>query len=113
MLIDGFCKNGYLNKAIHILKEAECQKADLDVFAYSSMINGFCKEGRLYEAFAVVGQMEKRGHVLNSHVFNSLIEGFIRASKLKDAGNEHSGQVSYSCLLQYSHKWFMQSRKIQ
>ncbi|KAG7033785.1 Pentatricopeptide repeat-containing protein, partial [Cucurbita argyrosperma subsp. argyrosperma] len=85
VLIHGLCKNGYLNEALRILKEAENEDADLDTFVYSSMIHGLCKKGRLEQAVELIHQMNKHKYKLNSHIFNSLINGCIRASKLEKA----------------------------
>ena len=77
VLVHGLCKNGYLNKALQILKEAENARADLEAFAYSSTINGLCREGVLDEAARLVGKMDKCGYELSSHVCNALIYGYI------------------------------------
>ncbi|KAG6769566.1 hypothetical protein POTOM_025214 [Populus tomentosa] len=73
VLIHGLCKNGHLNKALTILKEAEDERDKLDALAHSSMV----------EALGMVHQMDNHGCKLSPHVCNLLINGFVRASKLE------------------------------
>ena len=56
VVVHGLCWNGYVNRALQVLEEAEHREGGMDVdeFAYSSLINALCKEGRLDEAGGVV-----------------------------------------------------------
>ncbi|KAB2621985.1 pentatricopeptide repeat-containing protein [Pyrus ussuriensis x Pyrus communis] len=106
VLVHGLCKNGYLNKALQILKEAENARADLEAFAYSSTINGLCREGILDEAARLVGKMDKCGYELTSKLedailffrgmctkvcspivlsYNTLINGLCKAERFSNA----------------------------
>ena len=43
VVIHGLCRNGYVNRALQVLEEAEHRGGGVDEFAYLSLINALCK----------------------------------------------------------------------
>ncbi|KAL3585737.1 hypothetical protein D5086_012604 [Populus alba] len=99
VLIHGLCKNGHLNKALTILKEAEDQRDKLDALAHSSMVDGLSKQGRVDEALGILHQMDNHDFELNclpnlvTHY--TLMDGIYKASECEKAS------VMWACMFKY------------
>jgi pentatricopeptide repeat domain-containing protein 1 len=46
-LIDAFCENNHLDKAISLVKKIKEQGIQPDMYTYNILIDGLCKGGRL------------------------------------------------------------------
>ncbi|KAL2957927.1 hypothetical protein AAZX31_18G178500 [Glycine max] len=106
VVIHGLCRNGYVNRALQVLEEAEHRGGGVDEFAYLSLINALCKEGRLDEAGGVVKlrisvafvkhfkldsavkvfrEMSSKGCWPTVVSYNILINGLLRAGRFREA----------------------------
>lgn len=72
-LIYGQCKEGNLQKAIHLYREMiECGLKP-DAFSYTVLIWGHCKENNIWDALKLYADMLKNGVVANAVTYNVLI----------------------------------------
>uniref|UniRef100_A0A0R0FDR5 Pentacotripeptide-repeat region of PRORP domain-containing protein n=1 Tax=Glycine max TaxID=3847 RepID=A0A0R0FDR5_SOYBN len=98
VVIHGLCRNGYVNRALQVLEEAEHRGGGVDEFAYLSLINALCKEGRLDEAGGVFvkhfkldsavkafREMSSKGCWPTVVSYNILINGLLRAGRFREA----------------------------
>ncbi|RZB52786.1 Pentatricopeptide repeat-containing protein [Glycine soja] len=88
VVIHGLCRNGYVNRALQVLEEAEHRGGGVDEFAYLSLINALCKEGRLDEAVEDALQLYstmRQKNCVNLVTHNTIMEGFYKDGNCKMA----------------------------
>ncbi|CAA0842213.1 Pentatricopeptide repeat-containing protein -mitochondrial [Striga hermonthica] len=78
ILIDGFSKDGNVEKAVGFLHKMRRDGLEPNLITYTAIILGFCKKGKLAEAFAVLGMLERLGIEADELVYAILINGVCR-----------------------------------
>lgn len=77
-LIDGFCKNGFLDDALLALKEMRECRIKPSVVCYNALINGYCKLGRMEEARQLVDEMEAKGVKPDVVTYSTILSGYCK-----------------------------------
>ncbi|KAJ1378223.1 Tetratricopeptide-like helical domain superfamily [Sesbania bispinosa] len=85
IVIDGLCKEGYLNKALDLCAFIEKKGMNLNIVIYNSIINRLCHEGRLIEAFRLFDSLEKLNLIPSEITYATLIYALCREGFLLDA----------------------------
>ncbi|XP_027363818.1 pentatricopeptide repeat-containing protein At5g57250, mitochondrial [Abrus precatorius] len=85
IVIDGLCKEGYINKALDLCASVENKGMNLNIVIYNSIINGLCHEGRLIEAFRLFDSLEKLNLIPSEITYATLIYALCREGFLLDA----------------------------
>lgn len=78
ILIDGFSKNGYVEKAVGFLYRMRKDGLAPNLVTYTAIIMGFCKKGKLDEAFAVFGMLDRLGIEVDEFTYAILADGVCR-----------------------------------
>lgn len=78
ILIDGFSKNGYVEKAVGFLWKMRKDGLAPSLVTCTAIILGFCKKGKLDEAFAVFSMLNRLGIEADEFTYSILIDGVSR-----------------------------------
>ncbi|KAL8505307.1 hypothetical protein ACS0TY_016519 [Phlomoides rotata] len=78
ILIDGFSKNGYVEKGVGFLHKMRRDGVVPNLVTYTAIILGFCKKGKLDEAFAIFNMLNQLGIEADEFVYAILIHGVCR-----------------------------------
>ncbi|KAJ3705657.1 hypothetical protein LUZ61_009362 [Rhynchospora tenuis] len=84
ILICGYCKRGYLDRAVRFLDEMEHADCSPNVFTFNTLIHWYCQCGKISEASELFSRMEKIVWP-NLFTYNLLINGLCNEGKIKDA----------------------------
>ncbi|XWS73715.1 hypothetical protein CRYUN_Cryun02cG0152200 [Craigia yunnanensis] len=86
VLINGFCRNGKVDKARKIMEFMKNNGCSPNLFNYFALMNGFCKEGRwaaqIDEAMELLKEKECQADVVT---LNVLLGGLCREDRFHDA----------------------------
>ncbi|KAK9715586.1 hypothetical protein RND81_06G174800 [Saponaria officinalis] len=85
VLVDGLCKEGYIDKALQLCSLAQNRGVSLNVVTYNSLFNGLCREGCLVEAFRLFDALEKNNVFPSEITYGTLIDALVREGFLLDA----------------------------
>ncbi|XP_054817739.1 pentatricopeptide repeat-containing protein At1g63400-like [Prosopis cineraria] len=85
ILLDAFCKRGYLDKAITLFKKFGNQEFQPTMETYTAPIDGLCKGGQLDDAWKIFHYLVAKGYRLDVHVYNVMIYGLCKNGLLDEA----------------------------
>ena len=57
VLIDGYCRNGEIIRAVELLEGMKTNGPAPDIVTYNTLINGFCKFGDVFTARKLTGEI--------------------------------------------------------
>ncbi|KAL0315980.1 UNVERIFIED_CONTAM: Pentatricopeptide repeat-containing protein, mitochondrial [Sesamum radiatum] len=78
ILIDGFSKDGNVERAVGFLYKMRKDGLEPNLISYTAIILGFCKKGKLDEAFAIFNMLERLGIQADEFTYAILIDGVCR-----------------------------------
>ncbi|XP_002466528.2 pentatricopeptide repeat-containing protein At3g49730 [Sorghum bicolor] len=84
-LLYGWCRQGKLDEAKHVLARMKAADVALDVVAFNTLLAGFVADGRFEDAFELTGQMEQRGCPPNAVSYTTLIQGLGARGRVDEA----------------------------
>ncbi|XP_019106871.3 pentatricopeptide repeat-containing protein At5g57250, mitochondrial [Beta vulgaris subsp. vulgaris] len=85
VLVDGLCKEGYIDKAIDICNFARKMGVILTVVTYNSVFNGLCRQNCLVEAFRLFDSLEMNNVIPSDVTYGTLIDALVREGFVLDA----------------------------
>ncbi|KAL2936441.1 hypothetical protein RDABS01_011882 [Bienertia sinuspersici] len=85
VLVDGLCKEGYVDKALDLCNFARRMGVRLNVVTYNSLFNGLCRQNCLIEAFRLFDSLERNNIIPSDITYGTLIDALIREGFLSDA----------------------------
>ncbi|KAF3456080.1 hypothetical protein FNV43_RR00723 [Rhamnella rubrinervis] len=85
ILINGFCKECRIEKALGFLQEMANEGFRPDWFTYTTLVNGLCKTGHVKHALEIMDVMLQEGFDPDTFTCNSLIFGLRKLGEVKDA----------------------------
>ncbi|KAK8617491.1 hypothetical protein V6N13_080405 [Hibiscus sabdariffa] len=84
-IIDGFCKEKQMDKALIIFQDMLDRKIEPSVVTFSTLIKGLCDVGRWDEAKRLLAVMVNKGISPNMYVLNALIAPLLKDGKIQEA----------------------------
>ena len=84
-LIDGFCKQGKLDKAIGLYEDMVKKCIRADPVTYTTLIDALCRAGRMEEARGFVQKMREEGFVGDCASYGAPISGYRGDGNFRDA----------------------------
>ncbi|KAE8660949.1 hypothetical protein F3Y22_tig00116944pilonHSYRG00167 [Hibiscus syriacus] len=84
-IIDGFCKEKQMNKALIIFQDMLDKRIEPNVVTFSSLVNGLCNVGCWDEAKRLLAAMFNKGISANAYIFNTLIVPLCKDGKIQEA----------------------------
>ncbi|XP_021756657.1 pentatricopeptide repeat-containing protein At5g57250, mitochondrial-like [Chenopodium quinoa] len=85
VLVDGLCKEGYIDKALELCNFARKMGVRLNVVTYNSLFNGLCRQNCLIEAFRLFDSLEMNKIIPSDVTYGTLIDALVREGYLLDA----------------------------
>ncbi|KAK1366217.1 pentatricopeptide repeat-containing protein, mitochondrial [Heracleum sosnowskyi] len=85
IVVDGLCKDGYINKALDICSFVRKKGIKLNIITYNSVINGLCHQGCLVQAFRLFDSLENINMVPSLITYSTLISALSKEGCLHDA----------------------------
>ncbi|KAL5823767.1 hypothetical protein ACOSQ4_021667 [Xanthoceras sorbifolium] len=85
VMVDGLCKEGYLDKALDICAFARKKGIALNIVTFNSVINSLCHQGCLVEAFRLFDSLERIDLVPSVVTYATLIDNLCKQGLLVDA----------------------------
>ena len=84
-VIDGFFKEGEVDKAYFLFHEMIGQGLPPDVVTYNSLIDGMCKAQAMDKAEAILQHMFDKGVMPDTRTYNIMIRGYCSLGQLEEA----------------------------
>lgn len=84
-IASGYCRKGFVGKALVFLDDMRRQGIALNNFSYSTIVNWLCKERNAEKALELIPLMLKSNVLPNVVVFSTLIYGFAQQSDFRRA----------------------------
>lgn len=78
ILIDGFSKDGNVEKAVGFLHKMMKDGLRPNLVTYTALMMGFCKKGKMDEAFALLKIVKDLGIKMDEVIYSILIDGVCR-----------------------------------
>ncbi|CAK9182361.1 unnamed protein product [Ilex paraguariensis] len=78
ILIDGFSKEGNVEKTVGFLNKMRKDGLKPNLVTYTAVMLGFCKKGKIEEAITVLKTVENLGIELDEFAYATLIDGICR-----------------------------------
>ncbi|XP_057988957.1 pentatricopeptide repeat-containing protein At1g62930, chloroplastic-like [Hevea brasiliensis] len=102
IILDGLCKQGYLDEALTLFKAMEKSRLKPDCVSFTILIDGMCKAGRLNDAKELFFRHFEKGLQPNVYTYSTIIKGLCKEGLLDEAykvfrGMEKSGCVPNGC----------------
>ncbi|OAY85312.1 Pentatricopeptide repeat-containing protein [Ananas comosus] len=111
VLIDGFCRQGRLDKASAVLSFMRNNNCEPNVFNYSTLMNGYCKEGSsglapdavsyttLIGCIELAREMREKGCKADVVAYNVVIEGLTKGGRVGEAMGVRLNASSYRIVM--------------
>ncbi|KAF5202935.1 Pentatricopeptide repeat-containing protein [Thalictrum thalictroides] len=84
VMIQGFCREKKLDKALGFYNEMEKMGCLPNVVTFNTIVDSYCKLGNIDEALQVFDLMQQRGLQPNLITYNVVINGFCQQGRMKD-----------------------------
>ncbi|CAL4944150.1 unnamed protein product [Urochloa decumbens] len=84
-LLYGWCRQGKLDEAKHVLVRMKAADVALDVVAFNTLLAGFVADGRFEDAFELAREMERRGCPPNAVSYTTLMQGLGARGRVDEA----------------------------
>ncbi|KAG5128654.1 hypothetical protein JHK82_029489 [Glycine max] len=81
LLIDSWCKNGFVDKIMALLSRMSGEDREPNVISYSTLVEGLCRAERPDDALLVWNEMERKGCSPNWIAFMALIYGLCKCCR--------------------------------
>lgn len=113
-LLYGWCKEGKLMEAKHILVQMREANIEPDIVVYNTLIGGYAQAGKMADAYDLLKEMKRQDCVPNAISYTTMIQALCRREKMEEAmrvfvNMERSGCeadiVTYTTLISGFCKW--------
>ncbi|KAL3529121.1 hypothetical protein ACH5RR_008443 [Cinchona calisaya] len=113
-LLYGWCKEGKLMEAKHVLVKMREAGFEPDIVVYNNLLNGYGVSGKMVDAFDLLQEMKRKGCEPNATSFTVVIQALCALEKMDEAirvlsDMERSGceadVVTYTTLISGFCKW--------
>ncbi|KAL5698182.1 hypothetical protein ACHQM5_029254 [Ranunculus cassubicifolius] len=78
LVVDFFCKKGYVNKVFGLFERMNEKGFPPNVINYTAFVNGLARGGRIKQAFEVLEEMVSKGWKPNVYTHTALIDGLCK-----------------------------------
>ncbi|CAK7348661.1 unnamed protein product [Dovyalis caffra] len=121
-LLYGWCKEGKLLEAKHVLVQMRVAGFEPDIVVYNNLLSGYAMAGQMGDAFDLLKEMRRKGCNPNATSYTILIQALCGQEKMDEAMRvfvemERSGcdadVVTYTTLISGFCKWGMIDRGYQ
>ncbi|WZZ85975.1 hypothetical protein YC2023_114554 [Brassica napus] len=76
ILLDGFCDNGKLEKALVIFKDMQNSEMELGIITYTIVIEGMCRASKVEDAWELFCSLNLKGVKPDVRTYTIMISGF-------------------------------------
>ncbi|KAL0747636.1 hypothetical protein Bca101_029638 [Brassica carinata] len=76
ILLDGFCDNGKLEKALVIFKDMQNSEMELGIITYTIVIEGMCRASKVEDAWELFCSLDLKGVKPDVRTYTIMISGF-------------------------------------
>ena len=80
--MNGYCKNGRLDKALLLFGKLPSHKLAANTITYNTIIHGLCSTNRFVDALTLVDEMREKGVLPNRVTYNVIVRSLLRRKKL-------------------------------
>ncbi|KAJ7952710.1 Pentatricopeptide repeat [Quillaja saponaria] len=84
-LLYGWCREGKLMEARHILVQMREAGFEPDIVVYNNLLNGYAQAGKMGDAFDLLKEMRRKCCEPNATSYTTLIQGLCKQEKLEEA----------------------------
>ncbi|KAL5217053.1 hypothetical protein ABZP36_017737 [Zizania latifolia] len=84
-LLYGWCRQGKLDEAKHVLTRMKAAGVAPDVVVFNTLLAGFVADGRFEDAFELTREMERRGCPPNAVSYTTLMQGLGARGRVDEA----------------------------
>ncbi|KAK9097106.1 hypothetical protein Sjap_022603 [Stephania japonica] len=84
-LLYGWCKEGKLMEAKHVLVQMREAGFEPDIVVYNNLLSGYALAGKMQDAFDLLGDMRRKGCDPNAASYTILVQALCGREKLEEA----------------------------
>ncbi|CAI0430602.1 unnamed protein product [Linum tenue] len=84
-LLYGWCKEGKLMEAKHVLVQIREAGYEPDIVVYNNLLSGYAMAGKMVDAFDLLKEMRRKGCEPNANSYTILIQALSKLQKMEDA----------------------------
>ncbi|TXG59974.1 hypothetical protein EZV62_014547 [Acer yangbiense] len=84
-LLYGWCKEGKLMEAKHVLVQMKEAGFEPDIVVYNNLLSGYAQAGKMNDSFELLKEMRMKGCEPNANSYTVLIQGLCRLEKMEEA----------------------------
>ncbi|XVF61409.1 hypothetical protein PTKIN_Ptkin08bG0127300 [Pterospermum kingtungense] len=113
-LLYGWCKEGKIFEARHVLVQMKEASVEPDIVAYNNLLSGYVLGNKMGDAFDLLKEMRRKGIDPNANSYTIVIQGLCKADRMEEAKRvfvemEKNGcqgdVVTYTTLISGFCKW--------
>ncbi|KAI4366526.1 hypothetical protein MLD38_022395 [Melastoma candidum] len=117
-LLYGWCREGGLMEATHILVQMREAGFEPDIVVYNNLLSGYCRAQRVGDAFDLLKEMKRKGCEPNATSYTTIIQALCSQGKMEEAmrvlvemrrNDCQADVVTYTTLI----SGFCKSRKVE
>ncbi|CAA7059013.1 unnamed protein product [Microthlaspi erraticum] len=100
ILLDGFRKNGMLEKALVIFQRLQKSQMEPDIFTYNIIIEGLCKACKVEDAWKLFCSLDLKGVMPDVVTYSILLDGFCRKGLKEEASaltHQRNEELRFCC----------------
>lgn len=84
-LLYGWCREGKLMEAKHVLVQMKAAGIELDVVVYNNLLSGYAQAGKMGDAYDLLKEMRSKGCEPNAASYTVLIQALCKQENLEQA----------------------------
>ncbi|CAN6821432.1 unnamed protein product [Brassica oleracea] len=96
-LLFGWCREGRMIEAKHVLVQMKEAGFDPDVVDYTNLLSGYAHAGKMADAYDVLKDMRRRGFVPNADCYTVLIQALCKVDRMEEAMSVFVEMERYEC----------------
>lgn len=113
-LLYGWCREGKLMEAKHVLVQMKDAGIEPDVVVYNNLLSGYAQVGKMGDAYDLLKEMRRKGCEANATSYTILIQSLCKHEKLEEAmrifvemqrNGCHVDAITYTTLISGFCKW--------
>ncbi|KAH9315829.1 hypothetical protein KI387_024456 [Taxus chinensis] len=98
VLINGFCRAGYVDSAIQLLSEMKERGFPRNLITYNNILRGLCNQGDLERASEILDQLLQDGLVPNVYTYNLFIDVVCKEYGVDEATRLLDEMITKGCI---------------
>ncbi|ESQ31268.1 hypothetical protein EUTSA_v10003830mg [Eutrema salsugineum] len=96
-LLYGWCREGKMMEAEHVLVEMKEARFEPDVVVYTNLLSGYAHAGKMAEAYDLLKDMRRRGFEPNANCYTVLIQALCKVDRMEEAMRVFVEMERYEC----------------